>query len=62
MRSVHRRVILAPDNYQIAMDFAEAAEAAGHIKTAVFWAQHATSLTDAPAAHGRTQSLTHKLN
>lgn len=67
-RAAQRRLILAPQNYQIVHEFAGAAEAAGHIKTALEWAQRATQLPGAPSgstSHQQTQhiqSLSRKLN
>jgi regulator of sirC expression with transglutaminase-like and TPR domain len=67
-RAAHRRAILAPQNYQVALDFSQAAEAAGHIKTALEWSHLASKMQGAPAAGTlslaelRSQSLNYKLN
>jgi regulator of sirC expression with transglutaminase-like and TPR domain len=47
-RAAFRRATLAPQNYQVALDFSEAAQAAGFIKMALEWSQIAASLPDAP--------------
>jgi regulator of sirC expression with transglutaminase-like and TPR domain len=66
-RAAFRRATLAPQNYQVALDFSEAAQAAGFIKTALEWSQIATQLPDAPrgdhnVASQRTQTLNKTLN
>lgn len=67
-RSAFRRSVLAPGNYQVALDFSQAAEAAGHLKTALEWSVLAAKLPGAPrgdepqSIDQRTQSLHHKLN
>jgi regulator of sirC expression with transglutaminase-like and TPR domain len=68
VRAAYRRAILAPANYQVALDYSQAAEAAGQLKTALDWSQIASQLPGAPhvGAIGqvdpRTQSLHYKLN
>jgi regulator of sirC expression with transglutaminase-like and TPR domain len=64
VRAAQRRAILAPGNYQIALDYSEAAEAAGQIKTALEWSHLASNLPGAPTdqTDPRTQSLHYKLN
>lgn len=68
VRAAQRRAILAPDNYQVALDYSQAAEAAGQLKTALEWSHLASHLPGAPAlgiagkADPRTQSLQYKLN
>jgi regulator of sirC expression with transglutaminase-like and TPR domain len=67
-RAAYRRVILAPSNYQVALDYSQAAEAAGQLKTAYEWSQRASQLPGAPSrghpeqADPRTLSLHYKLN
>jgi regulator of sirC expression with transglutaminase-like and TPR domain len=68
VRAAQRCAILAPNTYEIALDYSQAAEAAGQIKTALEWSQIANHLPGAPptglagSADPRTQSLTYKLN
>jgi regulator of sirC expression with transglutaminase-like and TPR domain len=68
VRAAERRAILAPGNYQVALDYSEAAEAAGQLKTALEWSHLASQLPGAPTsnisgqADARTQSLHYKLN
>ena len=68
VRGAHRRAILAPGNYQVALDYSQAAEAAGQLKTALEWSHLASQLPGAPgsgqAGQGdlRSQSLHYKLN
>jgi regulator of sirC expression with transglutaminase-like and TPR domain len=66
-RAAFRRATLAPQNYQVAHDFSEAAQAAGFIKTALEWSQIASQLPDAPRgsdslANHRIQTLNKSLN
>jgi hypothetical protein len=66
-RASFRRAILAPRNYQVALDFSQAAQAIGQLKTALEWSAIAASLPDAPAdahtlAHERSATLTKILN
>lgn len=67
-RAAYRRIILAPQHYQVALDFSQAAEAAGHIKTALEWSHRASKMQGAPVAGAlgpaslRSQSLNYKLN
>jgi regulator of sirC expression with transglutaminase-like and TPR domain len=67
-RSAFRRAILAPGNYEVALDYSQAAEAAGHLKTALEASIMASQLPGAPAeplsdlTHSRTQTLLRKLN
>jgi regulator of sirC expression with transglutaminase-like and TPR domain len=64
VRAAQRRAILAPGNYQVALDYSEAAEAAGQLKTALEWSHLASSLPGAPTneTNPRSQSLNYKLN
>jgi regulator of sirC expression with transglutaminase-like and TPR domain len=64
VRAAQRRAILAPGNYQVALDYSQAAEAAGQLKTALEWSHLASGLPGAPTgqADPRTQSLHYKLN
>ncbi len=68
VRSAYRRTILVPGNYQVALDYSQAAEAAGQLKTALEWSHIAAQLPGAPSSTGlgvadpRTQSLHYKLN
>jgi regulator of sirC expression with transglutaminase-like and TPR domain len=48
-RASFRRATLAPNNYAVALDYAQAAQAAGQIKTALEWSHFAATLPDAPA-------------
>jgi regulator of sirC expression with transglutaminase-like and TPR domain len=60
-RAAFRRATLAPQNYHIAVDFSQAAYAAGYIKTALEWSHIAASLPDAPqgeTAHTLAQHTT----
>jgi regulator of sirC expression with transglutaminase-like and TPR domain len=60
-RAAFRRATLAPQNYHIAIDFSQAAQAAGYIKTALEWSHIAASLPDAPqgeTAHTLAQHTT----
>jgi regulator of sirC expression with transglutaminase-like and TPR domain len=66
-RAAFRRATLAPQNYQVALDFSEAAQAAGFMKTALEWSHIAAKLPNAPKgsaslAEQRTQSLKNSLN
>lgn len=67
-RAAFRRATLSPRNYQVALDFSEAAQAAGHIKTALEWSLIAAGLPDAPKGNEaliinqRSQSLHKTLN
>ncbi len=68
VRAAHRRAILAPGNYQVALDYSQAAEAAGQLKTALQWSHLANQLPGAPSkadgdkVDARTQALHYKLN
>jgi regulator of sirC expression with transglutaminase-like and TPR domain len=68
VRSAQRRAILAPSNYHVALDYSQAAEAAGQLKTALEWAERAKQLPGAPSdtqsdiADARSRSIHHKLN
>lgn len=63
MRAALRRALLAPDNYQVAHDYSQAAEAAGQIHIALEWAQRASHLQGyTQADRDRTQTLRQKLN
>jgi regulator of sirC expression with transglutaminase-like and TPR domain len=63
MRAAFRRALLAPDNYQVALDYSQAAEAAGQIHIALEWAQRASQLQGyTQADRDRTQTLRQKLN
>jgi regulator of sirC expression with transglutaminase-like and TPR domain len=66
-RAAFRRLILAPENYQIAIEYATAAEAAGHLKSALEWANKASLMAGAPqdpsANHtAQIQNIARKLN
>jgi regulator of sirC expression with transglutaminase-like and TPR domain len=67
-RAAFRRATLAPKNYQVALDFSEAAQAAGYMKTALEWAQIAAQLPGAPSGGAassiqqRAQTLNQTLN
>ncbi len=63
LRAACRRALLAPDNYQVALDYSQAAEAAGQIHIALEWAQRASQLQGyTQADRDRTQILRQKLN
>jgi Transglutaminase-like superfamily len=71
LRAANRRALLAPDNYQVALDYSQAAEATGLIKIALHWSEIANSLAPklavAQGNHGqhndtRSQTLRYKLN
>lgn len=62
-RAAQRRAIIAPDKLHNALDFSQAAEAAGQIQLALEWARHAGHLEgDKPGDSSRARSLHHKLN
>jgi regulator of sirC expression with transglutaminase-like and TPR domain len=67
-KAAFRRLLLASSNYQIAIEYAEAAEAAGHIKSALEWSLKANNMADAPqgqsghAHSAHIQTLSRKLN
>lgn len=68
VRGAQRRAILAPDNHQVALDYSQAAEAAGQLKVALQWSQRARALqsgtTSSLLAQSdiRSQTLKHMLN
>jgi regulator of sirC expression with transglutaminase-like and TPR domain len=68
VRAACRRAILAPGNFQVALDYSQACEAAGYLKKALEWSQLAATLpgapqhSDAAQTDARTQSLHYKLN
>lgn len=68
VRAAHRRAVLAPENFNVALDYSQAAEAAGLMKIALHWSELAYSLPTAPnhaqmlAEGDRSQTLRHKLN
>ena len=68
VRAAYRRALLAPGNYQVALDYSQAAEAAGQLKTALEWSHVSSHLPGAPSLAStaqtdpRSQSLYYKLN
>jgi regulator of sirC expression with transglutaminase-like and TPR domain len=68
VRAAQRRAVLAPDNLQIALDYSEAAEAAGQLKVALHWSEVANALHQASGgqtasrALDRSQALRQRLN
>jgi regulator of sirC expression with transglutaminase-like and TPR domain len=66
-RAAYRRALLAPQNYEVAIDYANACHAIGHLKAAYDWSQIAANLSDAPQdghhlAQRQSQSIKHILN
>jgi regulator of sirC expression with transglutaminase-like and TPR domain len=66
-RAAYRRSLLAPQNYEVALDYANACRSIGHLKTAYDWSQIAANLPDAPhnghhLAQRQSQSIKHILN